>query len=282
MKRLARVFSALMALAALLCLCACSQRPEQYLAAAQEKLAAVDSLSCGIVMDMGMSLAGESFNIKSTCQADCTSEPAAVRLEVSTDMGGLGTLDYTAYAVESGGNYSAFIELPETWVRQDLSGVGALEQYDMRVVSARWQDGLTGVTDAGLTELDGQKARRYDCTLSAEAVDGIMDSSGAYETLSVLGIEDSAAREMLSGLGEIPMSVWVGSQGLPLRYELELTGVMSALMDSIAGAVGEDYAAMSIHSLTVSISLGSFDSVDAIEVPAEALDACPLEGEELF
>lgn len=281
MRRVKPALYALFALC-LACLCACSQRPEQSLAAAQEKLAGTGSLSCGIVMDMGMSLAGESYNIKSTCQADCTSEPAAVRLQVSTDMGGLGTAEYTAYAAAAGGSYSAYIELPGMWVRQDLPGVEALERYDMRLAAARWMGGLTGVTDAGITELDGQKARRYDCTLSAVAVDGIMDGSGAYETLSVLGIEGPAAREMLSGLGEVPMSVWVGAQGLPLRYELELTGVMSALMDSIDGAVGGEYAVMSIESLTVCISLGSFDAVEPIAVPPEALDARPLEGEELF
>ncbi len=40
--------------------------------------------------------------------------------------------------------------------------------------------------------------------------------------------------------------------------------------------------AMSIDSLTVSISLGSFDAVGPIEVPAEALGARPLEGADLF
>lgn len=263
-------------------LCACSERPEQTLAEAQDKLAEAQSLSCGVVMDMGMNLAGESFDITSTCQLDYTSEPAAVRLQVSTDMGGLGESAYTAYAASAGGLYSAYIQLPGSWVRQDLSGVEALEQYDIRLASARWLGGLSRVTDAGSEELDGQKARRFDCAVSAGAVDGIMESSGAYETLSVLGIDESGAREMLSGLGEIPLSVWIGAQGLPLRYELDLTGVMGALMDSLSGAVGQDYGVMSIDRLTVSIALGGFDAVEAIEVPPEALGARPLSGEELF
>lgn len=281
MRRIKPVLCALLALC-LVCLSACSKRPEQTLAAAQKKLEDVGSLSCVIMMDMGMSYAGESFNITSVCQVDCTSEPAAVRLQVSTEMGRLGTVAYTAYAVSSDGAYSAYIELPGMWVRQDLSGVEELEQYDIRLASGRWISGLNSASEAGVAEVGGQQARRYDCTVSAAAVDGIMGSTGAYETLSVLGIDDSRAREMLSGLGEIPLSVWIGTHGLPLRYELDLTGVMAALMDNIAGGVGEDYAVITIDSLTVSIILGSFDAVEAIELPPEALDAIPLEGEELF
>ncbi|MCM1150352.1 MAG: hypothetical protein NC319_09775 [Butyricicoccus sp.] len=275
---------ALCALAALclFALSACGGAGERGLDGAQEKLSNVGSLSCGVETDMGLSLAGESFNIKSSCRVDYTSEPAAVCLRVSTDMGRLGTSGYTAYAASSGGLYSAYIQLPGTWVRQDLSGAEALERYDIRLASKRWLGGAANVTDAGEEELDGQKVRRYDLAVSAKAVDGIMKASGAYEALSVLDITDAAARELLSGLGEIPLSVWVGEQGFPLRYELDLTGVMGALMDAVAGTLGGDYPAMTVEGLTVSLSLSDFDAVPAIEIPSEALGAQPLEGEDLF
>lgn len=281
MRRVKPALCALLALC-LLGLSACGSAGERGLAGAQEKLSDVGSLSCGVETDMGLSLAGESFNIKSSSRVDYTSEPAAVCLRVSTDMGRLGTSGYTAWAAASGGLYSAYIQLPGTWVRQDLSGAEALERYDIRLASERWLDGAASVTDAGETELDGQQAHRYDLAVSAKAVEGIMAASGAYEALSVLDVSDAAARDMLSGLGEIPLSVWVGEQGLPLRYELDLTGVMGALMDAVAETLGGDYPAMTVERLTVCISLSDFDAVEAIEIPAEALGAKPLEGDELF
>lgn len=266
----------------LLCLSACGKAGERGLAGAQEILSGAGSLSCGVEMDLGLTLAGESFDVKSICRIDYTSQPETVYLQVSTDMGALGTREYAAYAASSGGLYSAYIQLPGAWARQDLPGVEALERYDIRLASARWLDGADKAADAGEEELDGQKARRYDLAVSAGAVDGIMEASGAHEALSVLGVSDAEAREILSGLGEIPLSVWVGGQGFPLRYELDLTGVMGRLMDAVADTLGEDYPAMSIESLTVCISLSNFDAVEPIEIPAEALDAKPLEGDELF
>ncbi len=274
------------ALCALLALCilglsACGGAEDRGLAAAQEKLSDVGSLSCSVETDMGLGLAGESFNIKSSCRIDYTSEPEAVCLQVSNEMD-YHMSGYTAYAAASGGLYSAYIDLAGAWLRQDLPGVEALERYDVRLASRLWLDGAVNVTDAGEEELDGQQARRYDLAVSAKAVDGIMDAAGAYEALSVLDLSDAAARDMLSGLGEIPMSVWVGEQGLPLRYELDLTGVMGALMDSVADTLGGDYPAMTVESLTVSLSLSDFDAVPAIEIPAEALGAQPLDGDYLF
>lgn len=275
------------ALCALLALCllglsSCGSAQERGLARAQEKLSGVGSLSCAVEMDLGLSLAGESFDVKSSCRIDYTSQPEAVYLQASTDMDGLGTREYSAYAAASGGLYCAYIRLHGAWARQDLPGAQALERYDIRLASRRWLDGAADVTDAGEEELDGRMARRYDLAVSAEAVDGIMEASGAYEALSVLDVGDDAAREMLSGLGEIPMSVWTGEQGLPLRYELDLTGVMGALMDTVAAELGGDVPAMTVERLTVDISLSDFDAVEPIEVPPEALGARPLEGEGLF
>lgn len=283
MRRVKPALCALVALC-LLCLSACGRSGDRGLAGAQEKLSGVGSLSCSVETDMGLSLAGESFNIKSSCRIDYTSEPEAVRLQVSTGTDGssAGGYSYTAWAASSGGVCSAYINLSGGWLRQDLPGTDALSRYDIRLVSERWLRGAVNVTDAGEEELDGQQARRYDCSVSAKAVENIMTASGAYEALSVLDLSDAAARDILSGLGEIPMSVWVGEQGLPLRYELDLTGVMGALMDSVAEALGEDYPAMTVGSLTVSLSLSDFDAVEAIEIPAEALGAEPLEGEDLF
>jgi len=280
MKRAKPALAALTAVCLLLCLCACGDSPRQTLADALDKLAGLDSVSYSADVTLSMSAADWKLDAKSTCLADLTSSPAAVMLQVSTDLGRLGTEQYTAYAVPAGGVYSAYIRLPDGWVRQDLSGAEALGQYDIRSEASLWASGLADVKKGGSEQLGARRATRYDCTADAGTVDAVMSASGSYESLSVLGITRESALELLSGLGEMTYSVWIDDeQGLPLRFDVDMTGIMDRFLKSLPGGMGES---LSIDLLTVRVELSNFDAVEPIAIPPEAIGALPDAGATLF
>ncbi len=280
MKRAKPALAALTAVCLLLCLCACTDNPRQTLADALDKLAELDSLSYSADVTLSMSAQDVSFEAKSTCLADLTSSPAALTLQVSTDLGRLGAEQYTAYAVPSGGVYSAYILLPDGWVRQDLSGAEALGQYDIRSGAALWASSLADIRKVGSEQLGARRATRYDCTAGTGTVDAVMSVSGAYESLSVLGITRERALELLSGLGEMTYSVWIDDeQGLPLRFDVDMTGIMDRFLENLPGGMGES---LSIDLLTVRVELSNFDAVEPIAIPPEAIGAQPYAGSTIF
>lgn len=267
----------------LVCLGACgSASPEQRLAAAAEKLAAVGSLSYTVDMDMCLSAEDWSRETKLTSRVSVTSEPAAVYYESVTSVDDVISSEYTVCAVPSDGLYSAYLNLNGAWARQDLSGAEELSSYDLRSNIELWTSGLSSVTEVGSEEIDGRQATRYDCVVGAEGVDAIMNGSGAYAALPVLGLSHERSMEVLSGLGELTYSVWIDNKlGLPLRYDIDMTDIMDQFLQNILPYALTDVA-VSVDSLTVSLNLSDFDAVEPIELPPEALNAKLLEGDGPF
>lgn len=282
MKRFKRVFALLAALAALLSLCACtSPNPERELSRAQEKLRQVKSYRCDMDIDMALSVGGTPVGVKASCAAECLTDPMTLRLDISLNSGtpdGLA-LDGTVYAAEDAGAYTAYINTGGGWVKQQLDGLAELEQYDIRTGMDTLLSDFSSVTEAGSEDIGGASAVRYDCVVSAQAVDGIMDGSGTYSQLAVLGLTEERAREMLSGLGEMPYSVWLDSKSsLPLRCEVDMSGVMAALVEGMS-ASGAPLPEMSLDKLVLTAELSGFDGIDAIEIPDAALHSAQADGD---
>ena len=278
MKRFNRVLALLAALVSLLSLAACTPpSPARELAMAQSRLAQVKSFRYDMDMDIQMTVGDAAISVATVCRAECVTDPLTLKMDINLEMSEVGSVDYIMYAAQTEDGYAAYMNMYGDWIREELDGLGELEQYDVRANMDKYLSGFASVTEAGSEELNGAKATRYDCVVSGGAIDEIMDSSGAYTQLSLLGISGEQAREMLSGLGEMPYSIWIDAKSsLPVRYELDMSGIMAALVEKILRGSGDIFPDVSLDRLTVSVTLSDFDAVEAIEIPAEALDAADV------
>lgn len=291
MKRLRILTALILALSLTAGLCGCAGGdPAKKLARAQEKLSQVSSMSYEMEMDMEVSAMGQKLSLDTTCVADCVVEPLAMKMEMSTRLNGLGidgddlgSIDYTVYAVQDGDSFTAYTKMFGTWMKETLDGLDELEQYDARLSMDTYLSSFASVTEGESEEINGSKATRFDCVVSSEGMDEIIGASGAYSQLSQLGIDEDVAGDLMTGLGEMTYSIWVDDRsGLPVRCEMDMSEIMGQLMDKIFDAVGEDADSVSMDRLTVVMTMTGFDSVEPVEVPAEALDAVEMEGFSLF
>lgn len=281
MKRF-KLLCALMPLFLLLSACV-SASPEQRLAAASERLARADSLSCTAVTDMRLGAEDGSRETTVTSRVSVSSGPVAVYCESVTEASDSDRpSEYRACVVSEGERYCAYENRDGLWTRRDLDGEEELSSYDLRSNIELWASGASSVTWAGSELIDGHRATRYDCVVGPEGVDAIMAGSGAYMALPVLGLSQERAMQALSGLGELTYSVWIDNRRcLPLRYDIDMTEIMDQFLQNISSPVLSGVS-VSAERVTVSLSLSDFGAVPPIELPAEALNAKPFEGYEPF
>lgn len=278
MKRFNRAFALLAAAVMLLSLTACTPpSPERELAKAQEKLTQVRSFRYDMDMDIRMTVDDTSISVKTVCRADCVANPLILKMDINLDISEVGSVDYIIYAAQTEDGYTAYTKMYDDWIKEELGGLGELEQYDARSNMDAFLSGFTSVTEAGSEEVSGIKTTRYDCVVSGETIDEIIESSGAYTQLSLLGIGDEQAKEMLSGLGEVPYSIWIDAKrALPVRYELDMSGIMGSLMDKMLKDNSDFFPDISLDKMTISVTMSDFDEIGSIEIPDEANDAVDI------
>ena len=101
----------------------------------------------------------------------------------------------------------------------------------------------------------------------------VMMESGALDSMSSLGLSESQMEEMLSGLGDIQVTLWISEADLyPVRYDMDMTAVMDGLMSAILESMGEqaEGLTMSIPEMTMSMTCSNFNSATEFSIPDEA------------
>ena len=76
-------------------------------------------------------------------------------------------------------------------------------------------------------------------------------------------------------MGDLPVSIWIDpASGLPVKYEMDMTAMLQSMMEKL---VAQDEAAveaaMTVDKCHMSMICSDYNSIDAIHVPQEALDA---------
>ena len=280
----------LLAMAMLVSLCACGSgqdanaTPAEVIKAAQEKMAEVTSMSYDMIMDMEMGIAEQSFVMNTTATADQIVEPLQMKMEMSMNMGELGTTATTMYIAQEDGKFMCYMGMDDgtgnmIWQKQEMTDVDEImAQYDGKESMDVYISSAEGFVENGSEEINGEEATRYDGTISKDAMNEALETSGALSQFSSLGLSEDALASMINDLGEMPISIWIGTDsGLPVKYDMDMTTVMQNLMtnmmDSMGGSADME---LTISKMTISMTLRNFNGVEAIEIPAEAQAAQAL------
>ena len=91
-KGAAIAMSATMALSLVACASGKPATPEEVLKAASEKVAAAKSMSSEVIVDMKMASAGQTVQMTMTGAVEATVEPMAMHMDMTTDMGEMGSM----------------------------------------------------------------------------------------------------------------------------------------------------------------------------------------------
>ena len=139
--------------------------------------------------------------------------------------------------------------------------------------------GAEGFAEAGLEELEGRTAERYDGVIAGEYLAGLLE---LYQVRAFLS-EDLGLR-LHEGLfdepADVPASIWLDQEtGMIIRVDLDLTdfadGIADEQLRDSRRALGLDEFGMELDltGLRLRADLSAFDEAGEFHIPDEALSA---------
>lgn len=238
--------------------------------AAMEKINTVESMDATMFMEMDMSIMGQSIETDTKMNMSCFNDPAKVKADMTMSMGTLGSVSMSIYADATDGDYTIYMFDGTNWTTQ-AADLSQLEQYDAQQSMDLYLSSGAEYIHAGTEDINGATADKYTGIIRGDALAEVMKNSGATSSLETsmgMNLED-----LYSDLGDMPITVWIDqATGYPVRYYMDMTGVMQAMMKkALAGVEGGDTLTMSKVEVTMDCS--NFNNVADFEIPAEALAA---------
>ena len=295
MKKTKRALAALSALTLTLSLTACgggqqstgdsgtdAMTPAERVAAAEEKMSALTSLSIDMTQDIGMSFAmadqSQELNMSTKMQMDVIQEPLKAKGTMQIDMGEElgGVQDVELYIMTEDDAANLYMQMGGQWIKQSVTEA-ELGQYDAADSLELYLDSAADFAEAGTEQIGGADATKFTGVIKGDKLYDVIEESGVLSSLGQTGtdVSEDAIKSMLSELGDLPMSVWINADGYPVQYEMDMSQMIDSILQKaleMEGAADQGMT-MTVSKAAMSLTCSNFNAVDDFELPAEAQNA---------
>lgn len=296
MKKTKRALAALSALTLTLSLTACggggqqstgdsgtdAMTPAERVAAAEEKMSALTSLSIDMTQDIGMSFAmadqSQELNMSTKMQMDVIQEPLKAKGTMQIDMGEElgGVQDVELYIMSEDDAANVYMQMGGQWAKQSVSEA-ELGQYDAADSLELYLDSAADFAEAGTEQIGGADATKFTGVIKGDKLYDVIEESGVLGSLGQTGtdVSEDELKAMLSELGDLPMSVWINADGYPVQYEMDMSQMIDSILQKaleMEGAADQGMT-MTVSKAAMSLTCSNFNAVDDFELPAEAQNA---------
>ena len=295
MKKTKRALAALSALTLTLSLTACgggqqstgdsgtdAMTPAERVAAAEEKMSALTSLSIDMTQDIGMSFAmadqSQELNMTTKMQMDVIQEPLKAKGTMQIDMGEElgGVQDVELYIMTEDDAANLYMQMGGQWIKQSVTEA-ELGQYDAADSLELYLDSAADFAEAGTEQIGGADATKFTGVIKGDKLYDVIEESGVLSSLGQTGtdVSEDAIKSMLSELGDLPMSVWINADGYPVQYEMDMSQMIDSILQKaleMEGAADQGMT-MTVSKAAMSLTCSNFNAVDDFELPAEAQNA---------
>ena len=247
------------------------------LTAAMENMSAAANMEGHMVMEMDMEVTadGQSQSIASVITMDMTvfDDPMKLKVEANADMGEEGSVQQTIYGeVTEDGTATIYIYDGEEWYSQ-VVGVADMMQYDAGSSMISLIDNESMYKLEGIEKVNGASAFKYSCVTSGEEAKQQILSTGALDSLASLGFDLNQLENLWGDIGELTEYVWIDKASLyPVKYEVDMTQIMDALMSSMITSLGEQAKGleMGVSKMKISMTCSNFNNAADFTIPEEA------------
>ena len=296
MKKTKRALAALSALTLTLSLTACggggqqstgdsgtdAMTPTERVAAAEEKMSALTSLSIDMTQDIGMSFAmadqSQELNMTTKMQMDVIQEPlkakGTMQIDMDEDLG--GAQDVELYIMSEDDAANLYMQMGGQWIKQSVTEA-ELGQYDAADSLELYLDSAADFAEAGTEQVGGADATKFTGVIKGDKLYDVIEESGVLGSLGQTGtdVSEDELKAMLSELGDLPMSVWINADGYPVQYEMDMSQMIDSILQKaleMEGAADQGMT-MTVSKAAMSLTCSNFNAVDDFELPAEAQNA---------
>lgn len=263
----------------------CGERsPEELWATAKENIVTAKSARLHMTMDMAFDLQGETTSMTMKMEEACTQDPLSAEVNMTMDMGSLGKMDTTMYLVQEGKEYVSYTKVSggilgdeDVGWSQSTIDVTDLKQYNAMDNAKLYLDVLNSFQSAGKEAIGSYNTIRYDGKVTGQDISKMLDTLGDNVSSMLSTADTSTMADLFSQLDGIPMSVWIDQKtALPVRYEMDLSGMVNQLMRTMINALGSlssEAVDFQVSKARVTVECSDYNAVAPITVPQEVLDA---------
>ena len=250
---------------------------EDAFAAAQEKVKSVTCMEGQMIMEMGMDISADgdsqAFDIMTTMDMVCFSEPLKIKMVMNMSIPGLGSTEQSIYGeTAEDGTTVAYMYDGTNWSKQ-VTDTASLEEYNASSSMLSFMDDGVDFTLVGMEEVDGANAYKYSQVMTGEAAKEAVLSSGGLDSLAGLGFSSGQMEGILDDLGEVVEYIWIDEATLyPVKYETDMTEVMNTMFSAMIENMGDEAEGMSvaITKMKMSMTCFNFNNATDFTIPEEA------------
>lgn len=288
MKRFLGVF---LVLAVLISVAACGGKrltTEELITQSMQNSSQATNVEAAMDMVMDLEVMGTRTSI--TTKATMTSFTQPMRMKMDMEMNMFGqNIPVAMYMEEQGDAFVVYTGTQGSWMKQTLSMEeykNTLSQYDTQASLNLYVNSAKNFSSLGEETLDGKKVEKIQGVIPKEELNKVMLESGAMsQALQQSGGDlDEETQALLtavfSELDDLPMTIWVDVESvLPVRYEMDMTPIMTKIFDSIISASGEagaDAGMLTVHAYTVAMDFKNYNGAAEYTLPDEAKNAVEM------
>ena len=255
---------------------------EALITKAQETMAGVNSMKSEMTMEMGMSAGEESMDMTTAATVVTMEEPLKMQMDISATMGEETVQDMQMFVTEADGQIMSYMNVSGQWYAVPMDA-SELDQYNAEENMDLYLENISSFSAAGEEDINGTKATKITGVIAGDAMQEAVESSGALDSVSSMGISAEEVEAMYADLGDLPISLWIDAEGYVVKYEMDMSAMMQTIMDKAMAAVAEqaggnaEDVSVQISKMLVTMVCSDFNAVEDIEIPAEALEAQVLQ-----
>lgn len=267
-----KVVALILASVMILCLCGCQTNPltggkdigglsaDEAVRQAAESLYTADSCRLDLTVSFAISAMGQTVRISENMAVEQTRDPEAAHTTMDMDTGLGQSMTSEAYAVKDGSSYVIYNSTDGgAWTKQVSPAPSTDIFANMKF------DHLTGCRTVGTEQLGGETCTHIVSRIAIENLAEVLGNTDAFASFG-LDFSDPAT---LAQFDDLEMHIWISqSTGRLMRYSLDMTAFLSALMQSMAQGTGLE---MEISEVVVQCDISKYNEIAPIEVPAEVL-----------
>ncbi len=244
---------------------------EALLTKAQETMAGVESMATEMNMEISMAMGEESIDMITNAKILTVNEPLKMQMDMSMDMGEMGSQDMQMFAEEKDGQFVTYINMDGAWYAQSATAE-SLAQYDADANMDLYLKNISGFSKTGEEDVNGKTASKIEGVLTGDAMKEAIQDSGALISVENMGLSTEDMEALYSS--DLPLTMWIDADGYVVKYEMDMTAMMQAVMDQAMASAGAEAgdAKIEISKTAVSMICKDFNAVE-VEIPAEAANA---------
>lgn len=244
---------------------------EALLTKAQETMDSVESMAMDMDMEIGMAMGEESIDMVTSAKILAVNEPLKMKMDMSVDMGEMGSQSMQMYAEEKDGQFLTYTNADGAWYAQSVTA-DSLAQYNAEGNMDLYLKNISNFSKTGEEDINGVTASKIEGVLTGDAMKEAIEESGVLSSVENMGLSAEDIEAIYSS--DLPLAMWIDADGYVVKYEMDMTAMMQTVMDQAMANAGEAAGDVKIEisKTTISMTCKDFNAVE-VEIPAEVANA---------